>query len=188
MLDDLVGPHSHGALAVGVGELETDLGEDLTLGKPPKRLRVDQHPIHVEYQRAHLFPACGAGVSPARSHRHRKSAGGTPAPQYRSELRMGSDFLVGFRIVVAGSIEEIVEVDGRLRLIVELVALVLPPFELIFLLLLFLQLFLSFFEFVRTTFSSQAGLLLTTLAEHGQVRGFDSTARCSTSTSVVRAG
>ena len=57
---------------------------------------------------------------------------------------MGSDFLVGFRIVVAGSIEEIVEVDGRLRLIVELVALVLPPFELVLLLLLFLRLFCLF--------------------------------------------
>jgi hypothetical protein len=77
---------------------------------------------------------------------------------------MGSDVLVGFRIVIGGGIEEVVEIDGRLRFIVELVALALPSFELFPLLLLLLQFFLPFFEFVRTTFSSQAGLLLTTVA------------------------
>ena len=51
--DDLVAPHAHGALAVGVGKLDADLGEGPALTEPPQRLGVDQDTVHVEDHRSH---------------------------------------------------------------------------------------------------------------------------------------
>ena len=61
---------------------------------------------------------------------------------------MGSDVFVRFQCVFVGGDGESVEIYGRLRFIVESFAFVLPSFQLLPLLLLLLQFFLPFFEFV----------------------------------------
>ncbi len=132
MGDDLVASHAHRAFAVSVGEIEADLGEDLALGQPPKRLGIHQDPVHIEDHRAHLSPV--------------SEVVGFNGPPARESEASGLGVLLRFGFV--GGVEEVFEIDGRLRFIVELVSLVLPPLELVLLLLLFLQLFLSFFEFV----------------------------------------
>lgn len=76
---------------------------------------------------------------------------------------------VGFLIGFGRPFDEVIGVNGRLRFVVEL-ALILPTFQLLPFLFLFLQLFLPFFKLVGSTFSTQAGLLTPTLTDRSDFK------------------